>query len=284
MAPRGRRRRRAPWHRRGLPIALGAVAALAAVALSSLGMPPWLGAVGDRASPEQPQASVAGGVGRGAAAEPESPAAAPNNAAAGVAGPSDLPVTTLGRWQYPDRIGPVLGTAGPLLRYRVAVQTTLPVAVPEFTGVVDSTLADPRSWIAGHDVRLQRVPAAAAHDFTIYLATPATTYELCSQGGLDIRENGVPYTSCRTGDLVVLNVDRYLKSVPDYGAPLGDYQRYMVNHEVGHRLGHGHVLCPGSGRPAPVMEQQTLGLQGCVANSWPYVDGQRYSGPPTANN
>jgi hypothetical protein len=273
-----------PWYRRGLTTTVAAIAALASVALSSLGVPPWLSAVLDRTSAEQAQASVEGGVGRGAAAGPGSSAAVPGNAPAVPPGPSDLPVTTFGRWQYPNRIGPVLGTAGPLLRYRVAVQGTLQVAVAEFTGVVDSTLADPRSWIAGHDVRLQRVPAAAAHDFTIYLATPATADELCGQGGLDIRENGVPYTSCRTGDLIVINSDRFLNGVPDYGAPLADYRRYMVNHEVGHRLGHGHVLCPASGRPAPVMEQQTLGLQGCVANSWPYVDGQRYSGPPTANN
>jgi hypothetical protein len=184
-----------------------------------------------------------------------------------------------GRWQYPDLIGPVLGTVGPLLRFRVAVEQGLPITAWEFTDVVDATLADPRSWIAGHDVRLQRVTAPSVYDFTVFLASPPTAYNLCLEGGLDIRMNAVAYTSCRAGDKVVINASRYLEGVPDYGAPLADYRRYVVNHEVGHRLGHGHVACPAPGQPAPVMQQQTLGLQGCVANSWPYVNGQRYLVP-----
>ena len=183
------------------------------------------------------------------------------------------------QWTYVPSAGPVAGTnSGPLWHYRVAVETGVPVSIGELAGVVTSTLSDPRSWIAG-PIRLQQVGPGDGTQFTIWLTTPGTAYTMCLASGIDIRIDGVPYTSCRAGNNVVLNADRYLKGVPNYGAPLSAYRQYMVNHEVGHWLGNGHELCPGPGQLAPVMQQQTLGLQGCVANSWPYINGVRYSGP-----
>lgn len=174
----------------------------------------------------------------------------------------------------------VFGSAGALSKYRVAVETGTPVAVSDFAAMVDATLSDPRSWIAGNNVRLQRVSGdAGGAAFTVYLTTPGTAQKLCLAGGFDIFWRGEPYTSCRVGAKVVINISRYLKAVPNYGAPLASYQQYAINHEVGHALGHGHELCPGKGKPAPVMQQQTFDLQGCVAYFWPYLDGKRYAGP-----
>jgi hypothetical protein len=192
--------------------------------------------------------------------------------------PASFPRSGPGTWRYADDQGPVLGTGGTLQRVRVAIETNVAVDMAAFAAKIDQTLGDARSWIASGTVRLQRVPGTAGYDFTIYLATESTSTRMCAAGGTDTDA----YTSCRTVGKVILNLDRWYLSVPDYvnaKVPLETYRTYMINHETGHQLGHGHELCPGKGKPAPVMEQQTLGLHGCVANPWPYVDGRRYAGP-----
>jgi hypothetical protein len=186
---------------------------------------------------------------------------------------------TPGTFTFVDGHGPVLGTAGTLRPFRVAVEQTIGQGDGhDFAAEVDRILGDPRSWIAGRQVRLQRVPESAGSEFTIYLASADTSEKMCAQGGLKT----AGFTSCRLPGQVIINMERWQDAVPDYGAPLETYRAYAINHEVGHQLGHGHEACPGAGEPAPVMMQQTYGLKGCVANSWPYVDGKRYAGPPVA--
>jgi hypothetical protein len=189
-------------------------------------------------------------------------------------------MTGPGTYAYAGGSSAVVGTAGNLRTYRVAIETGVPVPVDQFAAVVDQTLGDPRSWIAGNNVRLQRVPGDASSNFVVLLVSPGTAQRLCAEVDLDIFWHGEPYSSCQSGQRAVINLSRYLKAVPNYGAPVAEYDQYAINHEVGHVLGHQHELCPGKGQPAPVMQQQTFDLQGCVANSWPYLDGKRYAGPP----
>jgi hypothetical protein len=181
-----------------------------------------------------------------------------------------------GTFQFASGDGPVAGIAGDLQRYRVAVEDGIGVAPDDFGSEVERILADDRSWTAGGTLRLQRVSGSDGFDFGIYLASPATSEEMCREDGL--HTGG--FTSCRLGDgRVVINSARWLTAVEGYGAPLAEYRAYAINHEVGHQLGYQHELCPAAGQPAPVMQQQTLGLQGCQPFGWPYRDGARYAGP-----
>ncbi|MEV1331286.1 DUF3152 domain-containing protein [Micromonospora costi] len=190
--------------------------------------------------------------------------------------PAPHPVPSVGAGRFAAATGgtSVHGEDGPLHRYRVAVEQGTDQDADEFAASVDETLADPRSWIASGELRVQRVADAEEADFTVYLATPVTSERMCAEGGLSTEG----YTSCRLPGQVIINLARWMEAVPDYGAPLSVYRTYVINHEVGHEFGHDHEACPGPGVPAPVMQQQTYGLEGCVANPWPYVDGSRYAG------
>ncbi|MFG1952236.1 DUF3152 domain-containing protein [Micromonospora sp. NPDC048830] len=197
--------------------------------------------------------------------------------------PGPVPSAGSGRFRYDDRAGAVLGESGTLQHYRVAVEEGSDEDVHAFGTAVEEALTGPGSWVDSGRLRLQRVPGDARHDFTVYLATARTAGRMCLAVGVDVRVGGRWYTSCRGPGKVIINLDRWRSSVPHYVSakvPLSVYRTYVVNHEVGHQLGHRHERCPKRGRPAPVMMQQTLFLNGCVANPWPYLDGRRYAGPP----
>jgi hypothetical protein len=205
--------------------------------------------------------------------ESETPPPQPSPSGPVLQEPGELPATGPGTFVGAAEGGPLLGAGSARIRrVRVAVESNLAAELAGLTAAVDATLGDPRSWTAGGARRFQRVPYTAPHDFTIYLVTRETAYKMCRVNGVDIRLDGVPYTSCRQIGKVVINFDRWRLSVPPYvdnAIPLSLYRSYVLNHEVGHELGRGHVGCPAAGAPAPVMLTQTLGLQGCTANPWP---------------
>lgn len=206
---------------------------------------------------------------------------------AGSASPSAKPTPVRyprsgpGTLRYAATTGPVLGSTGTLRRFRVALESNLTmIDVDDLAARIDATLGDQHSWIGGGKVRFQRVAPGSPYQFTIYLVTSSTTDAMCTSGGIATTGG---YTSCRYSGHVVLNLDRWVNSVPEYTkakVAIEVYRTYMVNHEVGHELDYDHQLCPGRGKPAPVMQQQTLGLHGCTPNPWPYLNGSLYAGPP----
>lgn len=147
---------------------------------------------------------------------------------------------------------------------RVEVETGLGVDGREFARQVMDTLNDPRGW--GHDGSVVFARTDGEADVDLTLASPATTDELCAP----VDTGGT--VSCGRVGYAVLNAVRWAQGAEPFleaGGTVAEYRHYLVNHEVGHVIGHGHVGCPAPGELAPVMLQQTLRLDGCRPNGWP---------------
>jgi len=158
---------------------------------------------------------------------------------------------------------PVKGAEGPVVKYIVEVERGLPFDGEEFAKAVHATLNDPRSW--GHDGKLQfeRVDHGSVQ-IRVSLSSADLTDRLC----YPLRTFG--RVSCWDGSRAVINAERWGLGAETYGDDILGYREYVVNHEVGHGLGHDHIRCPRRGALAPVMVQQTKSLEGCRPNQWPY--------------
>ena len=160
-------------------------------------------------------------------------------------------------------------------RYRVQVEDGIALEPAEAAAEIHGILGHPRGWTNDGRSAFELV-AGGRTELTVKIATPGTVDRLCGQYGLDTQGE----VNCRIGDDVVVNLRRWVEGSPQFDGPIEEYRALVINHEVGHRLGHGHAGCPGKGRPAPAMMQQIKGLDGCVANAWPYdADGGYLDGP-----
>lgn len=161
------------------------------------------------------------------------------------------------------------------LRYRVDVEPGVGFEPGMFAEAVHRTLSDPRSWVGGGRYTFTRV-SSGNHDFVVTLASPGTTAEWCAKSGLNTAIDNVSCDSANT-ERVMINGWRWAQGADTFGPDhIQDYRQMLINHEVGHRIGYGHAVCPAEGDLAPVMMQQTkfLTLNGvtCEANAWPHPE------------
>lgn len=148
----------------------------------------------------------------------------------------------------------VAGTAkapgkGHRYRYRIDVEKGLGLDSALFAEAVQKTLNDDRSWAHDGDMTFERI-STGKPDFVITLASPGTTGEWCEKSGLDTMEDNVSCDSAAT-ERVMINAYRWAQGSSTFGPDkLFAYRQMLINHEVGHRLGHNHVSC-GTKGPSP---------------------------------
>jgi hypothetical protein len=131
----------------------------------------------------------------------------------------------------------------------------------EFATLANATLNDPRGW-SQLGVQFKQVTSGGMFNLILSQADNLPLFSFgCSV-----------YWSCSAGNSVIINDDRWASATTAWnnaGGSLRDYRHMVVNHEVGHWLGHGHSTCSGAGNLAAVMQQQSIDLQGCAFNPWP---------------
>ena len=150
--------------------------------------------------------------------------------------------------------------------FTIEAEGGLGIDLTAYAGEVRSILSSDKGWEVADGIHFKALTPAdldqgSVPDVRITLASPDLTDELCAP----LNTGGE--VSCNRHGRAVINAKRWAIGVKYYD-DLTLYRTYLINHEVGHGLWHQHAFCPGAGQKAPIMQQQTLGLQGCTA--WPY--------------
>ena len=154
-------------------------------------------------------------------------------------------------------------SSGRLVTYSVTVKGSPSSNLDEFKRMVAETFNDPRGWTRA-GVVFQEV--ASGGNFTLILSE--AQYLTSYWSGCSTKY------SCRVGRNVIINDDRWVGASDSWnaaGGGLREYRHMVINHEVGHFLGHADnkPVCGGAGQLAPLMQQQSIDMRGCAPNPWP---------------
>jgi len=125
--------------------------------------------------------------------------------------------------------------------------------------IITSTLHDPRGWTTQQNILflMRRGQERSDIDFEM-----ASSDEIGRRFGRRFEKFSVCHCGprkCR----IVINGDNWKGSTVTY-------KKYIINHEIGHALGHEHRTMPSqaTSRPCHVMVVQTARRLNCRLNPW----------------
>ncbi len=151
------------------------------------------------------------------------------------------------------------------INFSLKLDSSLGLNVECLGKLIPAILNDSKGWIKITDKEFQLVDNTES-EFEFIFASPEKTDELC----FPLETNGI--YSCRNEQQIVINYFRWVNGAIDFGSDMETYRLYLINHEVGHILGWGHVGCPKEDALAPVMMQQSKSTMGCVPYGWPIYE------------
>lgn len=129
--------------------------------------------------------------------------------------------------------------------------------------LIYETLNDPRGWsYYGYYF----VPSSK-YDFLI---SKKSSREINSVTSSKELENlSVTFTGVFATTEVWINYENWTYVPKNFTGTRKEYRQYLLQHELGHVLGYGHVpMTHGKTVYCPVMYQQTKGTLNCMPNPW----------------
>ena len=153
-------------------------------------------------------------------------------------------------------------TPAKTITYCAAVRGVDASYLPQLERKLATTYADSRGWSLGGPVSFVHGTTGCTLNVWLSAADKMSSFgAICDS-----------QWSCTVSPNVIINFDRWRNASDSWNAAglnINDYRSMAINHETGHWLGFNHVLCPSPGKPAPVMQQQSINLGGCVFSPWP---------------
>lgn len=143
-----------------------------------------------------------------------------------------------------------------VVRYSIVIDPDVRFSKKEFARDIAIYLSDPNGW---ESKGYQFEEVSANPDVIIHMTSPAGLEKVGCESNLSCAELG--------GKHLRVNSLRWTSGAEPSKLDLLNYRQYLVSHEMGHILGHDHTTCPGPGRPAPIMMQQTKGIGKCRPNT-----------------